>query len=239
MSKAFTPKYTSEQREAITDAIVDRKLTPAEAVAAAAAGKLAPGLEPFDMPKATAGNLAWRERQRLRGDDVERKAKGAPADRIAALVDRGVAIAEHQTNRLERKARRAAGLTAADVELGRKLAGWLRELSALDRGVAPSKQTGRGARQTDDGRTETERQVDDGSTRTAELERAARADVDPAETDPHSASADTGLRPEHASTPAADIDQATTDQAGDGPADARALEAGAARPRPWSADRAL
>lgn len=164
----FDRKYSDDMKAAIVEAVVDRKLTPAEAIAAAAAGELVAGLEAFEMPRATAANLATRERQARRGAKADQERKGTPDQRIGRQLRRGLAIVEAQLDQLDRKARRRL-LDASEAELLRKMGGALRELQALDARVAPSKHTGRGARQAEPDTP------DPAAGQAADLERAARA----------------------------------------------------------------
>jgi hypothetical protein len=82
----FDPKYSHEQRRAIVRLIVDKGYEVREAVELAAEG--IDGLEPFEMPRSTAGGLAAHERhRRTRRALVQRKRKEpGHGDRLAHKV---------------------------------------------------------------------------------------------------------------------------------------------------------
>jgi hypothetical protein len=144
----FDAKYSTDMKDAIARAVIERKMTPREAIAAAKAGELPGHREPFDMTLSSAQHVARQERRRRAGRELTAKQQGSPDDRLELLVGRQLAMIEHATTLMERKAR-GNRFAAEDLEKGRKLTAWTREAQALVGRVAPSKHTGRAARKTE------------------------------------------------------------------------------------------
>jgi hypothetical protein len=133
------PKYSREQKDAITALIVDGGKTAPQAVAWAAEHGIG-ALPPFEMAVGTARDLATKERRRRRGADLKTR-RGTPEQRFALLVEQGLAIIEHHYDRMHRKTRRHNGggeLDPADLDRAKRLTVWARELRGLERGIAPT-----------------------------------------------------------------------------------------------------
>lgn len=136
----FDPKYTDRQREAVIAAIVDRGMSAPKACKRAAEGTLEDDLEPFDFPPNTARDYARRERNKRAGRAARAKEQGTIEDRLEAFGDRAMAMLEHGLDRLEHKQKkRKQALSSNEIERGRKLTSWARELRSLNRNMPVGK----------------------------------------------------------------------------------------------------
>jgi len=132
----FDPKYSAEQKEAVIAAQVEAGMSSTEAVAYARDGKYE-GLGPFEMPQSTASFLATEERKRRRGDDLKKKSKGTPTERLEVATSRLLGVFDTHVQRAEARARRSKTSTPAPVEFDRlrNLARFGREVQSLVKGV--------------------------------------------------------------------------------------------------------
>ncbi len=118
-----SPRYTDEQRAAVSRAIVQGGMTAEQAVAAAAKGEL--GIDPFDMPASTARGIAGRAR-------MEASAVGeAASPEAAAIYERGWAILECRIAALEEDPE------SADMVELQRIARTARELNKLGAAIRP------------------------------------------------------------------------------------------------------
>ena len=139
MSRAFDPKYTDAQRQAvIADALASGNV--AETVRKAARGELA-GVPAFEINYQYASQLVRQEKAGRNAEKYAAKANGTPAEHREAMVRRGYAIVNRQLTILERQEQRAKGrvLSPDQIERGRKLYAWGREVLAFERGMAPTR----------------------------------------------------------------------------------------------------
>jgi hypothetical protein len=91
-------KYTDEQREAIAQAVNAEGRTGKDVAGAAGDGTLKEGLEPFELPVSTAGEIA---RQQIEGQDREHNAGVAGGLTLAELAGRGHALLDREFEALE------------------------------------------------------------------------------------------------------------------------------------------
>lgn len=107
---AFDEKYTDQQRDALAHAYEDRKIRPADRVAAlAAAGELEDNgtrLEPFQTNPATVRSLAQQLRRRRAGKVQSTLAAMPPEDAVEALRRRYMNAADAMLEAFERSTKR-------------------------------------------------------------------------------------------------------------------------------------
>lgn len=130
MPNAFgVAKYSDAQRLAAAHAVEDLGLTPAEAVAAASAGRLTydgKQLPAFDMPRTSAATYARRLRERRLGEATGDMAQQPPRDAVETLRKRLVNLADRELGALER-----SKTGSVDPERLRQTARAVREIAAL------------------------------------------------------------------------------------------------------------
>jgi hypothetical protein len=120
-----SPQYTDAQRAAVARAVVEQGMTAAQAVEAAAAGAL--GIEPFEMPAATARGLVSEHRMENGEGSRQLEDQGA-AERI---LDRAYSILEARIDTLSDD---PAGVDLVELQ---RIARATREVQKLAYAVAP------------------------------------------------------------------------------------------------------
>jgi hypothetical protein len=128
-----SPQYTDAQRAAVVRAVVEQGMTATQAVEAAAAGAL--GVEPFEMPAATARGLVSEHRME-HGQDPPQLENSA-AERI---LERAYSILEARINSLSEN---PAGVDLVELQ---RIARATREVQKL----ALALDAGDGAREGED-----------------------------------------------------------------------------------------
>jgi hypothetical protein len=152
---AVSVKYSDAQKTAAVSARLDRGMAYADIVAAAAAGRLRDGLEPFEIGRRYLEELCGQERRRRRATEIAAAGVDGMAAQMAARVWALLDKQLRQAESVGRRGKLAPERVGALADATRKAAAMARELErgARDAGRGKTSPAREGTADTTSGET--------------------------------------------------------------------------------------